>query len=67
MRRSNMREKPIRVFWSPLSGKFYASQKYKDNGDGTVTITGKKYDVTQDIARIIIEEEVTFHEKSEEE
>ena len=55
-----MASKPIRVFWSPLDRQFYASRQYRDNKDGTVTIYGDKFNVTQDIARIIVEEEVTF-------
>ena len=55
-----MASKPIRVFWSPRTKRFYASRQYQNNKNGTVTITGDKFDVTQDIARIVIEEEVTF-------
>jgi len=58
-------KKPIRVFWSPLTERFYASNQYRDNKDGTVTITGEKSDVTQDIARIIVKEEVTFTPRME--
>lgn len=54
--------KPIRVFYSELSGKFYASSNYKEIGNGVVTITGKKYDVTQDIAHAIVKHEVEFTE-----
>lgn len=54
--------KPIRVFYSELSEKFYASSSYKELGNGTVVITGKKYDVTQDIAAAIVKHEVTFTE-----
>ena len=55
-----MTSKPIRVFWSPLSEKFYASQHYRIDQNGIVTITGEKYDVTQDIAQVIVEEDVAF-------
>ena len=54
-----MAEKPIRVFWSGLSKRFYASSHYRIK-DGIVTITGKKYDVTDDIAHAVIEEEIEF-------
>jgi hypothetical protein len=54
--------KPIRVFWSPLSRKFYASRAYKEIKPGVVEITGEKFDVTQDIASAIVENGVTFTE-----
>jgi hypothetical protein len=51
-------QKPIRVFYSTLSQRFYASNAYKEERPGIVTITGKKFDVTQDIARLIVENEI---------
>ena len=54
--------KPIRVFWSPLSRRFYASRAYKEIKPGVVEITGDKFDVTQDIAAAIMENGVTFTE-----
>lgn len=59
--------KPIKVFWSPLSRKFYASRAYKEIKLGIVEITGQKFDVTQDIARIIVEQNVTFTERKDQE
>ena len=45
-----MATKPIKVFCSPLSGKFYATQYYKiDEETGTAIVTGKKFDVTDDV------------------
>ena len=52
----------IRVFWSALSGKFYATGSYKEDGD-KVVVTGKKYDVTQAIASAIMAHELSFTEK----
>lgn len=52
--------KPIRVFFSPLSRRFYASNAYKEEGTGLVTITGEKFDVTNDIAELIERYDVTF-------
>lgn len=57
--------KPIRVFWSPLSRKFYATRAYKEEKPGLVTVTGEKFDVTQDIASVIVENDITFSEKEE--
>lgn len=59
--------KPIRVFFSPLTNNFYASRSYKEQKDGTVLITGQKFDVTQDIARAVINHDVVFSKKSKEE
>ena len=43
--------KPIRVFYSPLSQRFYASKAYKRISDKVVEITGQKFDVTDDISQ----------------
>lgn len=51
--------KPIRVFYSELSREFFATAHYKE-ADGFVTITGQKFNVTQDIARAIVQHEVEF-------
>ena len=45
--------KPIRVFYSPLSQRFYATRSYTDDGNGLITVTGEKFDVTDDIAGLI--------------
>lgn len=58
--------KPIRVFYSPLTEEFYASRQYRDNGDGSVTITGDKFNVTQDIARAIVHYEIEFKPRDKE-
>lgn len=55
-----MAAKPIRVFWSELSERFYASAHYRDEGNGVVHITGKKFDVTNDIAQAIMNYEIVF-------
>lgn len=51
--------KPIRVFWSHLTERFYATRHYKIDGD-VVTVTGEKFDVTQDIASAIVNNEIEF-------
>ncbi|MCK5612067.1 hypothetical protein KAR91_59905 [Candidatus Pacearchaeota archaeon] len=53
------KQKPIRVFYSPLSGRFYATQHWKEK-DGYIEITGKKYDVTNDIGAAVEQHNVTF-------
>ncbi len=56
-------EKPIRVFYGSITGTFYATQHYTEtieNGERHFRCTGKKYDVTQDIANIIVHEEIEF-------
>jgi hypothetical protein len=54
--------KPIRIFWSGLSQRFYASRAYKEIKPGIVEITGEKFDVTADIAALIIKNCITFSE-----
>lgn len=48
-----MAKKPIKVFYSELSGRFYASQYYKRESESTVIITGEKFDVTDDIGAAV--------------
>jgi hypothetical protein len=55
-----MARKPIRVFWSPLSRRFYATRAWREVQPGVVECTGERFDVTNDIAEIIEREEVTF-------
>ena len=66
-----MAAKPIRVAYSPLSGKFYAFSAYRskvtEDGREILTVTGDKYDVTQDIARAIAENEIEFTVATEQE
>lgn len=51
--------KPIKVFYSQLSKRFYASSAYKKKG-GHYEITGAKFDVTDDIAHAINQNGLTF-------
>lgn len=55
--------KPIKVFYSELTGQFYAARAYKIDSKGRVEITGEKFNVTQDIARAIVEHGIEFKEK----
>ena len=55
-----MASKPIRVFYSPLTKRFYATRAFREIKPGLVECTGEKYDVTNDIAEIIERERVTF-------
>ncbi len=59
------KNKPIRIFFSKLTQRFYASRAYKDEGGGLIAITGEKFDVTNDIADLIKKYEISFvaHEK----
>lgn len=52
--------KPIRVFFSELSRRFYATRAYRIDDNGMVTVTGEKFDVTDDIAALIERHGVTF-------
>jgi hypothetical protein len=55
-----MASKPIRVFYSVLTQRFYATRAYREIKPGVVEVTGEKFDVTNDIAGIIEREGVTF-------
>ena len=52
--------KPIRVFYSVLTGRFYATRAYRIDNAGLVVVTGQKFDVTNDIAGLIEKHGVTF-------
>jgi len=52
-------EKPIKVFYSILTERFYASQHYEQEGNLTV-ITGTKYDVTSDIGYFVNKHGIEF-------
>lgn len=56
---SERTKKPIRIFYSELSGRLYASQQYSIK-DGIATITGQKWDVTNDVGAIIERYELEF-------
>ena len=55
-----MSKKPIRVFYSPLSQRFYATAHYREDGKGHTIVTGEKFDVTNDIAEATIHYEIEF-------
>jgi hypothetical protein len=55
--------KPIHVFWSPLSERFYASRAYKEIKPGVHEITGQKFDVTDDIAQLVLKHDIVFTRK----
>jgi hypothetical protein len=52
--------KTIRIFWSEMTNRFYAARNYRIDKAGTVTIMGAKFDVTDDIAHLILEYGITF-------
>ncbi|HEX5426519.1 MAG TPA: hypothetical protein VFW94_23430 [Candidatus Acidoferrales bacterium] len=56
--------KRIRIFWSPLGQRFYASNRYKilkqKDGKEIVHITGQKFDVTDEIASAVIANQIQF-------
>lgn len=58
-------KKPIRVFFSTLSNRFYATSAYRIDGNGNATVTGKKHDVTDDIAGLINQHDIEFRVKHE--
>ena len=59
---SKPNSKPIRVFFSPFSRRFYATRAYRIDDKGLVTVTGEQFDVTNDIAALIKQHNVEFRE-----
>jgi len=59
-----MAKKPIRVFYSSLTQRFYATNRYKEISPGVIEATGEKFDVTNDIANLIAEYGIEFVEKT---
>jgi hypothetical protein len=55
-------KKPIRIFFSPFSGRLYATRHYRIDDKGLVTCTGEKFDVTNEIAGLIAQHNITFKE-----
>lgn len=61
-----MAKKPIRVFYSILSERFYATDSYReDEGGRVIVITGRKFDVTNDIGAAIERENITFEREEQ--
>ena len=60
-----MPRKPIRVFYSVLSERFYATRAWKEIKPGIIEVTGDKFDVTDDIAAMVIKHGVKFSPKAE--
>jgi hypothetical protein len=56
--------RPIRVFYSVLSERFYATRAWREitatNGKRFIEVTGEKFDVTDDIAGLITQHEIEF-------
>lgn len=52
-------KKPIKIFYSELSGRFYATDRYEIDGNICI-IKGKKYDVTNDIGAAIKKHRIEF-------
>ena len=65
------KRQPIRVFWSILGQRFYASRNYRVEGSDTkyerICVMGEKFDVTDDIARAILQHDIVFSKVTKEE
>jgi len=60
-----MSRKPIRVFYSVLSERFYATRAWKEIRPGVIEVTGEKFDVTDDIAAMVVKHEIEFSPRVE--
>lgn len=52
--------KPIRLFWSPLTQRIYATRSYREDRNGFVVVTGAKDDVTNEVGRIVTTYQLEF-------
>jgi hypothetical protein len=59
--------KPIRVFYSELSRRFYATRSWREIAPGRIEVTGEQFDVTNDIAALIEQHGITFAKRADEE
>ena len=57
--------RPIRVFYSVLSLRFYATRAWKEVRPGLVVCTGERFDVTDDIAAMVLEHNIEFKRRPE--
>ena len=61
--------RPIRVFYSELSCRFYAMRAWREcttqNGARYIQVTGEQFDVTDDIAGLIKKYDIVFTERAE--
>jgi hypothetical protein len=55
--------KPIRIFFSVLSQRFYATRAWREvpGKPGVIVASGEKFDVTNEIAGLIEQYNVTFN------
>ena len=56
--------KPIRIFYSPLSGRIYATNRYKELDGGWLQVTGEKFDVTEQCVDAVRQREEVKHGKA---
>lgn len=52
--------KPIRIFYSTLTERLYATKFYREDKNGRVVITGAKFDVTDEIGTLIDQYGIAF-------
>lgn len=55
-----MKGKPIHIFWSDLSHRFYVSRHYKEISPGNVLITGEMFDVTDELSALVAKYQIKF-------
>ncbi len=55
--------KPIRVFFSPVTSRFYASRVYRIDAKGMAILTGDKFDVSNDIGDAILKYQLKFNKE----
>jgi hypothetical protein len=60
-----MKRRPIRVFYSVLSQRFFATRAWKEVRPGLVECTGERFDVTDDVANLVKEHGIDFKKREE--
>jgi hypothetical protein len=60
-----MKRRPIRVFYSVLSQRFFATRAWKEVRPGLVECTGERFDVTDDVANLVKEHGIVFKKREE--
>lgn len=57
--------KPIRILYSPITGRIYATSRYKELANGWLQATGETFDVTEQCVNAVKRLEEAKHGKAD--
>lgn len=57
--------RPIRIFYSTLPERFYATRAWREVSPGIVKVTGERNDVTDDISGLIRQHGIEFRSRED--